>query len=408
MPIDYRRLVEGLGGVTTMVADGSAVVAMEALVTTVRQASGAAGATFTEYGRVGGRVIVAQAAMAWALGQPVPAELVSPEVIAHPFAGLVEGLSAEASGPLLARGMGVVAGHPVRHGDEVIGALHLFFGGLDRAELPQISHVLRVAAACAEQISTGREPASVRSAGEDEDRSLFLAAAGHELRTPTTVLKGYARLLSDRWDTMTEADRRAAACVLADHSDELARLVERLLDTSVGDTSSDIFVHNVPFNMVDALLATARELPMEMRRYVRVELPNWLPPAKGDPNVLRTVVTELVTNAVRASGSDGSTVELSAGADADTVFLRVADRGSGIDPAQVEQAFERFWRASTRGGNGSGIGLGLYLVRRLVERQDGWVSLRPREGGGTIAEVRLGRADGPPHEMADRQASGRA
>jgi signal transduction histidine kinase len=72
------------------------------------------------------------------------------------------------------------------------------------------------------------------------------------------------------------------------------------------------------------------------------------------------------------------------------VFVRVGDRGVGIDPADAERAFERFWSARRDGG---GVGLGLYLVRRLVERQNGWVSLRPRDGGGTVAEVRLPRAD---------------
>jgi signal transduction histidine kinase len=118
-------------------------------------------------------------------------------------------------------------------------------------------------------------------------------------------------------------------------------------------------------------------------------------------------------------------VDLTAGADADTVFIRVCDRGVGIDPAHAERAFERFWRGPRAVHNGeparssssvdgpggsvarepevrSGIGLGLYLVRRLVERQNGWVSLRPRDGGGTIAEVRLGRADGPPRVEAGR------
>jgi signal transduction histidine kinase len=75
----------------------------------------------------------------------------------------------------------------------------------------------------------------------------------------------------------------------------------------------------------------------------------------------------------------------------------VLDRGVGIDPAQTERAFERFWRAT--GTTSGGVGLGLYLVRRLVERQNGWISLRPRDGGGTIAEIRLARADGPPRSV---------
>jgi two-component system, OmpR family, phosphate regulon sensor histidine kinase PhoR len=85
---------------------------------------------------------------------------------------------------------------------------------------------------------------------------------------------------------------------------------------------------------------------------------------------------------------------VTAGADQQTVWFRVADRGVGIRQEHVERAFERFWQLE-RGDQRryGGVGLGLYLVRRIVERQNGWVSLRPRDGGGTVAEVRLPRAD---------------
>jgi signal transduction histidine kinase len=104
-------------------------------------------------------------------------------------------------------------------------------------------------------------------------------------------------------------------------------------------------------------------------------------------------VTELVTNAVKYSPARVH-VDVTAGADQQTVWFRVADRGVGIRPEHVERAFERFWQLE-RGDQRryGGVGLGLYLVRRILERQNGWVSLRPRDGGGTVAEVRLPRAD---------------
>jgi signal transduction histidine kinase len=153
-------------------------------------------------------------------------------------------------------------------------------------------------------------------------------------------------------------------------------------------------VRTIPFDPIEALHRTAEELPEDLRRPLRLELPTTLPPVSGDPTVLTSIVAELVTNAVRNAARDGAAatqlVEVQAGADAQTVFVRVCDRGVGIDPTDVERAFERFWRGQRDGG---GVGLGLYLVRRLVERQNGWVSLRPRDGGGTVAEVRLPRAD---------------
>jgi signal transduction histidine kinase len=103
------------------------------------------------------------------------------------------------------------------------------------------------------------------------------------------------------------------------------------------------------------------------------------------------VLTELTTNAGKYSRSDRP-IEITVDADEETVSLRVSDRGIGIRPEHVERAFDRFWQGESGDRRGyPGAGLGLYLVRRIVEQQNGWVSLRPREGGGTVAEVRLPR-----------------
>src|SRR5690606_7997277 len=109
-------------------------------------------------------------------------------------------------------------------------------------------------------------------------------------------------LLADRWDSLDDDQRRSAARVLTQRADELARLVDRLLGTSVGDPHSGALVRSVPFDLLAALVRAATTVPAETRRTLRMELPNWLPPASGDPDVIGTVVAELVTNAVRASG----------------------------------------------------------------------------------------------------------
>jgi two-component system, OmpR family, phosphate regulon sensor histidine kinase PhoR len=409
MPIDYRRLVGGLSNVVSMVDDGVVgLAAIDKLLAAAAEATGAVGATFTEYGDEGGRVVAARGVLAWALGQPIAAEFVRPEQVAHAWAGRVDTLPVQVAEPLLSRGVVAMVAQPVLGSDRVIGAVHLYFGELDEESWPQTAPVLRVVGACASQaIASGGEVAPSRPAVEEDDRDLFLAVAGHELRTPVTVIKGYASLLSDRWDALAELDRRAAAKVLTQRADELAQLVDRLLGSTAGD-SSGWLVRTVPFDPLDALLNAAAEMPAELRRALRMQLPNRLPPASGDPDILGTVVTELVINAVRATpagvGPAPASVDVLAGADADTVFIQVCDRGVGIDPAHAERAFERFWCDRKTNDSRSGVGLGLYLVRRLVERQNGWVSLRPRDGGGTIAEVRLGRADGPPRPAPPGEA----
>jgi len=338
--------------------------------------------------------------MAWTLGQPISAEFADASAAARPWASRVDAMPVPVAEPLLSRGVVAMAGCPVRTSQRVVGAVHLYFAEVDEAMWADAETLLRVVAAEVGHVLTVDEVAPDNGRTDDEDRALFLAVAGHELRTPVTVVKGYASMLSDRWDSLDELDRRAAARVLTQRADELARLVDRLLGASLGDGTAGWLVRTVPFDPLETLLRAAAQLPAELRRVVRLELPNSLPPALGDPVTLGSVVTELVTNAVRATQARGdlpsSSVELLAGADAHTVFIRVCDRGEGIDPTDAEHAFERFWRSRRAGESRGGVGLGLYLVRRLVERQNGWVSLRPRDGGGTVAEVRLHRADGPP------------
>jgi two-component system phosphate regulon sensor histidine kinase PhoR len=124
-----------------------------------------------------------------------------------------------------------------------------------------------------------------------------------------------------------------------------------------------------------------------------VALPAELPVASGNRADIRTVLTELVINADKYSAS-AEPITLTGGSDGRTVYFRVSDRGIGVRPDEVELAFARYWQGDDHGSTRRpGVGLGLYLVRKTIERQNGWVSLRPRDGGGTVAEVRLPRGD---------------
>jgi signal transduction histidine kinase len=220
------------------------------------------------------------------------------------------------------------------------------------------------------------------------DRDLFIAVTSHELRTPITVIKGFADTLVEHWDKLDPNGKRAAVQVIGQRADELAKLVDRLLATTTAPPGAPVLA---PFNLLAALREAAGELTGDLRRRLRPVLPAALPKAYGERASLATVVTELVTNAAKYSQHE---VELHATADATTVMFQVADRGIGIAPEHVEQAFVRYWQADSGDRREyPGAGLGLYLVRRIVERQRGSVSLRPRDQGGTVAEVRLLRAD---------------
>ncbi|EWM66885.1 MULTISPECIES: ATP-binding protein [Micromonospora] len=223
----------------------------------------------------------------------------------------------------------------------------------------------------------------------DHDRDLFVAVTSHELRTPVTVIKGYADTLTDHWDSLSDDDRRQAARIIGQRANELARLVDRLLTAATENRPGG--EPAAPFDLVDALRAAATDLPADIRHRVVLDLPADLPKALGDRHSLATVLTELGTNAGKYSLPD-TPIEVTAEANERTVSFRVADRGIGIRPEHVERAFDRFWQGESGDRRRyPGAGLGLYLVRQIVEQQNGWVSLRPRAGGGTVAEVRLPR-----------------
>jgi signal transduction histidine kinase len=225
-----------------------------------------------------------------------------------------------------------------------------------------------------------------------EDRDLFVAVTSHELRTPVTVIKGYADTLTHHWASLDEPGRREAVRIIGARAGELARLVDRLL-SATSDTGPVGGAPPGPFDLSEALRAAVAELPADLRRRLVVDrLPADLPKAYGDRDSLATILTELATNADKYSPPE-TDVELTAEADDQTVTFRVSDRGVGVRPEHIERAFERYWQGESGDRRHyPGAGLGLYLVRRIVERQHGWVSLRPREGGGTVAEVRLPRA----------------
>jgi two-component system phosphate regulon sensor histidine kinase PhoR len=411
MAIDYRRAVDGVGASTTGTEGLPGSPGIEVIVNAVRQSTGATGAAAISYdGRGGGRVVAATDAMTWLLGWPVAGEFVETVGAGRPWSGRVDSLAPEVAAQLAGRGLVAIAGYPIRVEDEPVGGVHLFFGAGDGSAWDQCGPALRLAAVLAGSVCPGGDgarrphPAVVvpeqRSPVDQDDRTLFLAMAGHELRTPVTAIKGYAGMLAERWDVLDESDRREAAKVIQSRAGELARLVDRMLGASVGDSAAGWLVRTVPFDLVEALGRAVHELNADLRPRVRLDLPERMPLGRGDPTLLASIVGELVTNAVRYSGvveysgTAEAMVEIEAGADARTVFVRVSDRGIGIDPSHVQAAFDRFWRARRSETPGGGVGLGLYLVRRLVERQNGWVSLRPRDGGGTVAEVRLPRADG--------------
>jgi signal transduction histidine kinase len=213
----------------------------------------------------------------------------------------------------------------------------------------------------------------------------FLANAAHELKTPITTIIGSAELLLTGADVDPEARRRFLEHILSE-----GRRMQRLSDTllrlaRIGASRREPDLQSVDpeavarraSERIEPLAQSAEvELRMEARHGSRV---------RADPEQLEQVLLALLSNAVQHSERGGS-VRLRV----DGGTFIVEDEGSGIDPEDLPHLFERFYRGK---GSAGGFGLGLSICRDLVEGMGGRITLRPREGAGTVAEIRLPEVD---------------
>ena len=113
-----------------------------------------------------------------------------------------------------------------------------------------------------------------------------------------------------------------------------------------------------------------------------------LPPAVGDPSSVEIAITQLLENAVKYS-PDGGAVAVCARHEAGEIVVEIADRGLGIPEGEHENVFDRFYQIGGDRRRFGGVGLGLYIVRRLLDSQGGRVRALPREVGGTCFEIVL-------------------
>jgi PAS domain S-box-containing protein len=228
----------------------------------------------------------------------------------------------------------------------------------------------------------------------EEAKDLFLATTSHELRTPITVVQGYASTLSRRWDKIGDGDRRSAVEIIAERAGSLGRLVEQLLLGSRAG-ADQLTVTNGPFDLAEMLRRAVEAFrTLSDLHILKTEIADDLPAAHGDPMATDVIIGQLLENAFKYSPAGGSVTVRARAVPGPRIEVSVEDEGIGIAPGDHERIFERFVQgeAGDRRRFG-GVGLGLYIVRRLARAQDGDVYARSRPGGGTIMQLELHLAD---------------
>jgi PAS domain S-box-containing protein len=253
--------------------------------------------------------------------------------------------------------------------------------------LVSASQVLARDGSVSEVVHSLRDITALKQA--DEAKTMFLATASHELKTPLTVILGFAQtMLSGK---LSSEQSEQALRSIERRAGELTRIVDRLLLTGrIESGRVTVQPHAMPVGEI--LSERCASLASATGRDVQTAVPDDLPDALADADALTTVVDHLIDNAVKYS-PDGQAVRVTAHPTPAHIEIAFADRGIGMDAEQVDRCFERFWQAeSTDIRRFGGTGVGLYIVRSLVEAMNGTVIARSELGTGSTFVVRLPRA----------------
>ena len=223
----------------------------------------------------------------------------------------------------------------------------------------------------------------------EEAKDLFLATTSHELRTPITVVQGFASTLASRWDQLADAERQVAVRTIAERAGSLGRLVEQLL-LGARAGADQLPVRNGPFDLGAVLRGAATAFrPLSDRHAIVADIPDDLPAAIGDAMATDIIVGQLLENAFKYSPNGGAVVVRARPA-AGWIEVTVEDEGIGIADGDHERIFDRFVQGETGDRRRfGGVGIGLFIVRRLAQAQHGEVFASSRPAGGTTMCLRL-------------------
>jgi PAS domain S-box-containing protein len=231
----------------------------------------------------------------------------------------------------------------------------------------------------------------------ERSRAELVSTVAHELRSPLTSVKGFTATLLNKWGRFTDDQKRVMLETVNADADRVTRLITELLDVSRIE-SGRMEVHRQLVDLPDRArrIIAGRVAAGDAEDRFRLEVRRGLPETWLDADKIDQILSNLVENAVRHGAGivtivveparmDGeAALPPAVGLDVpDAAAVSVRDQGEGISPEVAPRVFRRFWRGKRRGGTG----LGLYIVKGLVEAHGGTIGVWGAPGGG--AEFRF-------------------
>ena len=269
---------------------------------------------------------------------------------------------------------------PIRMGVRTLGILCLGGTALSQETLDAVGSLVAVAI---ERAAAVEHLMRTEAARESERlRSALLDSVTHDFRTPLTSIKAsVSSLLSE--GQLAPEQRQELLTVIDEESDRLNRLVGEAVEMAQLDAHEvklELGPNSIP-EVIDAALAESSQVLQE--NPVEVRLPEQLPTAMFDVTWITKVLRHLLENAVKYS-QPGSPIFISAEVKGDRLITNVADRGSGIDDLERSLIFDKFYRGQSQRYRIQGTGMGLAIVKAIVEAHGGRISVTSQLGQGSV------------------------
>ncbi len=217
----------------------------------------------------------------------------------------------------------------------------------------------------------------------DALKTEFVATVSHDLRSPLTLMRGYATMLEMVGDLNTQQEGYVQKIVVGVES--MSRLVNNLLDlgrieANVGLRLEMLSVHDIVEQVTEALNLQAAQKQIQMH----ISVPEGaVPLIEADQALLTQALQNLVENAIKYTPPNGE-VWLSTNIRQDCILFEVRDTGIGVSPVDQPRLFEKFYRSANREAKRErGTGLGLAIVKSIAERHGGQVGMQSQLGSGS-------------------------
>jgi two-component system sensor histidine kinase KdpD len=269
---------------------------------------------------------------------------------------------------------------PIRMGVRTIGVLALRGSALSLETLEAVGSLIAVAIERAGAVENLMRTEAARES--ERLRSALLDSVTHDFRTPLTSIKASVSSLLSGGQLAPE-QRQELLTVIDEESDRLNRLVGEAVEMAQLD-AHEVKLELRPHSIREVIEAALEESKQVLEQNpVEVRLPVQLPNAVFDVTWITKVLHHLLENAVKYS-QPGSPIFISAEVKGERLVTNVADRGSGIDDLERSLIFDKFYRGQSQRYRIQGTGMGLAIVKAIVEAHGGRISVTSQLGQGSV------------------------